>query len=72
VDIVLDQSGKITGMEIKAPATVREKDFRELKKLRETTGERFGSGVVMYDGENAAGFGENLYAIAIRDLWETI
>lgn len=72
VDIVLEQAGKITGIEVKAAATVREKDFRGLKKLRETTGERFASGVVMYDGENAAGFGENLYAIPIRALWETI
>ena len=71
VDIVLEQAGKITGIEVKAAATVTGKDFRGLKKLRETTGERFAAGVVMYDGENVAGFGENLYAIPIRVLWET-
>ncbi|MBI4774731.1 MAG: ATP-binding protein [Deltaproteobacteria bacterium] len=70
VDMVLEQAGKITGVEVKAAATVMEKDFRGLKKLRETTGERFAAGVVMYDGGNIAGFGENLYAIPIRALWE--
>jgi len=72
VDIVLEQAGKVTGVEVKAAATVTGKDFRGLKKLRETTGERFAAGVVMYDGENVAGFGENLFAIPIRALWETI
>jgi uncharacterized protein len=71
VDIVLEQAGKVTGIEVKAAATVKGKDFRGLKKLRETTGERFAAGVVMYDGEHAAGFGEKLYAIPIRALWET-
>jgi uncharacterized protein len=71
VDIVLEQAGKVTGVEIKAAATVTEKDFRALKKLRETAGERFGAGVVMYDGESVAGFGDNLYAVPIRALWET-
>jgi predicted AAA+ superfamily ATPase len=70
VDIVLEQAGKLTGVEIKAAATVMVKDFRGLKKLRETTGERFAAGIVMYDGENVAGFGESLYAIPIRALWE--
>jgi uncharacterized protein len=48
------------------------KDFRGLKKLRETTGDRFAAGVVMYDGESVAGFGDNLYAVPIRALSETI
>ena len=45
---------------IVAAASVTEKDFRGLRKLRTTTGKRFAVGVVMYDGENIAGFGENL------------
>jgi predicted AAA+ superfamily ATPase len=72
VDIVLEKAGTVAGVKIKSAATVMEKDFRGLKKLRETTGERFAAGVVMYDGEHVAGFGENLYAIPIRALWETM
>jgi predicted AAA+ superfamily ATPase len=71
VDIVLEKSGAVAGLEIKAAATVMHKDFRGLKKLRETVGDRFAAGVVMYDGEHLAGFGEKLYAVPIRTLWET-
>jgi hypothetical protein len=28
------------------------------------------SGVVLYDGETSAGFGEGMYAVPIRALWE--
>ncbi|MFH1743060.1 MAG: ATP-binding protein [bacterium] len=71
VDIVLERSEKVAGVEIKAAATVTAKDFRGLRKLRETARERFAAGVVMYDGGNVAGFGDNLYAVPIRALWET-
>ena len=71
VDIVLEKAGKVAGIEIKAAATVTGKDFRGLKKLQETTGERFAAGFLMYDGERVAGFGDNLYAVPIRALWET-
>jgi uncharacterized protein len=71
VDIVLEQAGKVSGVEVKASATVTGKDFRGLKRFREATEERFGNGVVIYDGENVVGFGENLYAIPVRMLWET-
>jgi predicted AAA+ superfamily ATPase len=71
VDIVLEQAGAVAGVEIKAAATIMERDFRGLKKLRETTGEQFAAGVVLYDGQSVAGFGENLYAVPIRALWET-
>jgi uncharacterized protein len=72
VDIVMEKAGTVSGVEIKAAATVMEKDFRGLKKLRESTGELFAAGVVMYDGEHMAGFGEKLFAVPIRALWETV
>jgi hypothetical protein len=71
VDIVLEKAGTVAGIEIKAAATVMKKDFRGLKKLREANGERFAAGVVVYDGEHVVGFGEKLYAVPIRALWET-
>jgi predicted AAA+ superfamily ATPase len=72
VDIVMEKAGSIAGVEIKAAATIMKKDFRGLKKLQETTGDRFAAGVVLYDGEHVAGFGEKLYAVPIRVLWETM
>ena len=46
-------------------------DFRGLRKLKETTGNRFAGGVVLYDGETWASFGDGLYAVPLRFLWET-
>ncbi|HWL63570.1 MAG TPA: ATP-binding protein [Steroidobacteraceae bacterium] len=71
VDLVLERgSGQIAGIEVKAAATVTAADFRGLRKLKEAAGRKFTSGVVLYDGETSAGFGEGLHAIPIRTLWE--
>lgn len=71
VDIVLEGSGqRVAGVEVKAAATVTASDFRGLRKLKESAGKRFVGGVVMYDGEVTAPFGDRLYAVPIRSLWE--
>lgn len=46
-------------------------DFRGLRKLKNAAGKRFIAGVVLHDGETIAGFGDGLYAVPIRALWET-
>lgn len=72
VDIVLERGAReLAGVEVKAGATVTAADFRGLRKLREAMGTRFTAGVVLYDGERSAPFGDGLYAIPIRALWET-
>jgi hypothetical protein len=72
VDIVLERGAhEVAGVEVKAAATVTEADFRGLRKLREAAATRFTAGVVLYDGEASAGFGEGFYAVPIRLLWET-
>ncbi len=72
VDIVLEMSGQqVAGIEIKAAATVTASDFRGLRKLRQASGKRFSAGVVLYDGETAMPFGDNLYAVPIRRILET-
>lgn len=71
VDIVIERgANELAGVEVKAGSTVTLADFRGLRKLRETVGERFAAGVVLYDGETTAGFGGDLYAVPIRYLWE--
>ncbi len=73
VDMVIEASGqRIAGIEVKAAATVTAADFRGLRKLQESTGKNFAAGVVLYDGEVTAPFGDRLYAVPIRCLWETI
>ena len=62
--------GRIAGIEVKTGATVRSGDFRGLRKLAKTVGDRFAAGVVLYDGEISVGFGPKLRAVPIRRLWE--
>jgi len=72
VDIVLEsRTRSLIGIEVKASATVTTKDFRGLHRLAALAGDRFTAGVVLYDGERVAGFGDRLYAVPIRCLWET-
>jgi len=71
VDVVLECAGrKLAGIEVKASSTVTAADFRGLRKLAAATGLRLTAGVVLYDGQTSAGFGDNLYAVPIRALWE--
>lgn len=70
VDIVLEFGpGRIAGVEVKAASTVTARDFRGLRKLKEAVGDRFTSGVVIYDGEATVPFGEGLHAVPITRLW---
>ncbi len=71
VDIVIEKDGAaIAGIEVKAGATVTSSDFKGLRKLARVCEARFRIGVVLYDGEATVRFGEGLYAVPIRRLWE--
>lgn len=70
VDIVLEGAGrKIAGVEVKLSGTVVARDFRGLKKLRQAVGDRFTTGVVLYDGEITIPFSEGLSAVPLSRLW---
>ncbi|MGQ0766653.1 MAG: ATP-binding protein [Gemmatimonadota bacterium] len=71
VDVVLEQGqGRVAGIEVKAAATVREVDLRGLRKLRAAAGARFAAGVVLYDGPVLVRFGDGLFGVPIRRLWD--
>ena len=71
VDIVIERGTRaLAGVEVKAGATVRASDFRGLRKLRNAVGDRFAGGAVLYDGEMCVRFGDGLYAVPVRLLWE--
>jgi len=71
VDIVLEQGAlAVAGVEVKAAATVKESDLRGLRKLRAAAGKRFVAGVVLYDGSAGIAFGDGLFAVPVRKLWE--
>jgi predicted AAA+ superfamily ATPase len=71
VDIVIERGvTELVGIEIKSSATVTATDFKGLQKLQQIAGKRFVGGVVLYDGEISVGFGEKLFAVPIRWLWD--
>lgn len=70
VDIVLERGTQVAGIEVKASATVVVADFRGLRKLAEAASKHFAAGVVLYDGESSAGFGDNMFAVPLRAIWE--
>jgi predicted AAA+ superfamily ATPase len=72
VDIVLERGpASVVGVEVKAAASVNDSDFRGLRKLRDAAGKRFVSGVVLHDGAATIPFGDGLFAVPIRSLWES-
>lgn len=71
VDIVIERGvTAVAGVEVKASATVFLADFRGLRKLKQAVGERFAGGVVLYDGEIASSFGDQMFAVPLRLLCE--
>lgn len=70
VDIVVeDERGRIVGIEVKASATVTESDFRGLRTLTESSGQRFALGLVLCNHDRIVPFGEKLLAAPISTLW---
>jgi uncharacterized protein len=70
VDAVLERrGGQIVGVEIKASATPSQRDFRGLAELRESRGDDFLAGVVVYCGEQTLPFGERMWAVPVSALW---
>ena len=70
VDVVIeDRRGRVVGIEVKASATVRPKDFRGLRQLQEAVGDRFVRGLVLHDHDRVTPFGEKLQAAPLSILW---
>ena len=70
VDFILENRlGQITGIEVKASATVDGKDFKGLRHLQETEGAIFQRGIVLYAGRELVPFGENLWAVPLSVWW---
>jgi hypothetical protein len=59
----------VVGVEVKASATVRARDFAGLRHLRDRLGERMLMGVVLYTGAHTLPFGEGLWAVPLQAMW---
>lgn len=72
VDIVLEDKYKnLYAIEVKAKASVNEKDFKGLKQFAELTGSKFKKGILLYSGnQTIGGFGDNnFHAVPLSSLW---
>lgn len=71
VDIVIERGARqLVGVEVKASSTVRSADFAGLRQLKTYAGSKFEKGIVLYDGDTSLSFGDDMYAIPIRLIWE--
>ncbi|MXW14619.1 MAG: ATP-binding protein [Rhodothermaceae bacterium] len=71
VDLVIELGAfELAGVEVKASATVAGSDFKGLRKIKTAEDDRFKFGALLYDGEICASFGDGMYAVPIRMLWE--
>ncbi|WP_276808928.1 ATP-binding protein [Castellaniella defragrans] len=70
VDLVIENAaGRLVCVEVKAAATVKERDLRGLRKLAGAAGERFRMGVLLYDGAETMPLGPGLWAAPLSTLW---
>jgi hypothetical protein len=70
VDVVIENSaGQLLGVEVKASATVKERDLRGLKKLSGLAGDQLTAGMLLYDGDETMPLGSNLWAAPLSTLW---
>lgn len=71
VDFVLeDRLGNLTGIEVKASASVDGSDFRGLRHLQETEPATFSRGIVLYCGREIVAFAERLFAVPLSLWWQ--
>ncbi len=70
VDFVLeDRQGRLTGIEVKASASVDGVDFKGLRHLQETEAGAFQRGIVLYGGREVVAFSERLHAVPLSFWW---
>jgi hypothetical protein len=65
-----DRKKQLYRIEIKSTASVNQSDFKGLKRLAEIAVKKFQKGIVLYSGDQLlSGFGVNLQAVPIANLW---
>jgi predicted AAA+ superfamily ATPase len=67
--VLESRAGDIVAIEVKAAASVGRKDLRAMERLRDSRGERFKAGVVIYTGAQTIPLGRRLWAVPVCGLW---
>lgn len=70
VDFLLeDRAGRLTGIEVKASASVDASDFKGLRHLQDSQPQAFQRGIVLYGGRERVAFSERLMAVPLSWWW---
>ena len=73
VDFILeDRQRRWVGIEVKAAKTIRPNDFNGLRWLKNQMGTQFLRGIVIYCGSEIVPFGDNLLAMPVDKLWQSV
>jgi len=68
--IVQNENGDILGIEVKAGSSVNKSMFKHLEWFKHNlAAENKFKGIVLYSGEHALSFGDNMWAVPISSLW---
>ncbi|MDR0967333.1 MAG: DUF4143 domain-containing protein [Rickettsiales bacterium] len=68
--IIEKDNGETIAIEVKLDSTLNPKDFKNMELCRDTIGDKFKRGIVLYTGENIVPFGDKLWAVPVNYLYE--
>ena len=70
IDLIIENmQHQIVGIEVKSSTTVNVNDFNQLRRLAKFCGKKFLRGIVLYDGNHVASFGDKMVAVPLSCLW---
>lgn len=70
IDLILEsQSGEVVAIEVKASASIRKNDWRVMSRLRDSLGDRFRAGIVIYTGRRTLPLDDRIWATPVSGLW---
>ncbi|PKN41223.1 MAG: hypothetical protein CVU60_12345 [Deltaproteobacteria bacterium HGW-Deltaproteobacteria-18] len=70
VDLVIENAqGQLVGVEVKAAASVNERDLQGMRRFAEAAGDKMRLGVILYDGAETFSLGPDLLAAPLSTLW---
>lgn len=70
IDLLLEAAdGSVAALEVKAAATVSNRDTHRMRKLRDSLGDRFRAGYVICTRAETAPMGDRLWAVPVSGLW---
>ncbi|MCL2101342.1 MAG: ATP-binding protein [Fibromonadales bacterium] len=63
--VIENDKGEAIAIEVKLDSSLDAKDFKNLELCRDTIGDKFKRGIVLYTGEAAVPFGDRLWAVPV-------